>query len=149
MRWSIIVFLFIHSLLQAQVFEYNTIQKGQWNGAGETYSDVWGYAANGREYAIIGSARYIYFFDVTNPSNITLVDKFGPYTSTSWREFKTYGHYAYAVTDGADAGGLRIFDLQNLPDTVVQVRQTTAFFSKCHMPFIDEANGRLYCALAS
>ena len=145
MRWSIILLIFVQSL-QAQVFEYNTIQKGQWNGAGETYSDVWGYAANGREYAIIGSARYIYFFDVTNPANITLVDKFGPYTSTSWREFKTYGHYAYAVTDGADAGGLRIFDLQNLPDTVVQVRQTTAFFGKCHMPFIDEANGRLYCA---
>lgn len=146
MRLSIILLFLVHSLIQAQVFEYNTIQKGQWNGAGETYSDVWGYAANGREYAIIGSARYIYFFDVTNPSNITLVDQFGPYTSTSWREFKTYGHYAYAVTDGGDAGGLRIFDLQNLPDTVVQVRQTTAFFGKCHMPFIDEANGRLYCA---
>ena len=145
MRWSIILLLFVHSL-QAQVFEYNTIQKGQWNGAGEAYSDVWGYAANGREYAIIGSARYIYFFDVTDPVNIRLVDQFGPYTSTSWREFKTYGHYAYAVTDGPDAGGLRIFDLQNLPDTVVQVRQTTAFFGKCHMPFIDEANGRLYCA---
>ncbi len=145
MRWSLILLLFVQSL-QAQVFEYNTIQKGQWNGAGEAYSDVWGYAANGREYAIIGSARYIYFFDVTDPANIRLVDQFGPYTSTSWREFKTYGHYAYAVTDGPDAGGLRIFDLQNLPDTVVQVRQTTAFFGKCHMPFIDEANGRLYCA---
>lgn len=146
MRWSLILFLFVHSITQGQVFEYNTIQKGQWNGAGETYSDVWGYAANGREYAIIGSARYIYFFDVTNPSNITLVNQFGPYTSTSWREFKTYSHYAYAVTDGPDAGGLRIFDLQNLPNSVTQVRQTTAFFSKCHMPFVDEANGRLYCA---
>ncbi len=146
MKQLLIFFLFSHSWLQAQVYEFNTQLLGQWNGAGESYSDVWGYSSNGREYAILGSARYIYFFDVTNPASIRLVDKFGPYTSTSWREFKTYRHYAYAVTDGPDAGGLRIFDLQFLPDRVVQIRQTTAFFSKCHMPFIDEANGRLYCA---
>jgi len=148
MKWKVVVFLFFSSWLQAQVYEFNTTQLGQWNGAGEVYSDVWGYSAGGKEYAILGSARYIYFFEVTNPANIRLVDKFGPYTSTPWREFKTYSHYAYAVTDGADAGGLRIFDLQDIvtKDTVIQVRQTTAFFTKCHMPFIDEANGRLYCA---
>ena len=146
MKKLLIFILFLPFGLQAQVYEFNTQTLGQWNGAGEAYSDVWGYSANGREYAILGSARYIYFFDVTNPAAIQLVEKFGPYTSTSWREFKTYSHYAYAVTDGPDAGGLRIFDLQYLPDTVIQVRQTTAFFTKCHMPFIDEANGRLYCA---
>lgn len=134
------------SKLLAQVYEYKTTKLSQWNSAGTTYSDIWGYAANGREYAILGSATTIYFFDVTNPSSPVLVDQFGPFTATSWREFKTYGHYAYAVTDGPDAGGLRIFDLRSLPDTVIQVRQTTAFFTKCHMPFIDEAQGRLYCA---
>jgi len=145
---SVFALLFLSSILRAQVYEFNTTQLGQWNSAGEAYSDIWGYSAGGKEYAILGSARYIYFFEVTNPANIRLVEKFGPYTSTPWREFKTYSHYAYAVTDGPDAGGLRIFDLQNIAtlDTVVQVRQTTAFFTKCHMPFIDEANGRLYCA---
>jgi len=146
MKHLLFLFLFVSSWLNAQVYEFNTQSLGQWNGAGETYSDIWGYTALGREYAILGSAQYIYFFDVTNPTNIQLVDKFGPYTATSWREFKTYSHYAYAVTDGPDAGGLRIFDLQYLPDTVIQVRQTSAFFTKCHMPFIDEAKGRLYCA---
>lgn len=146
MKRAIILILFFQSWLQAQVYEFNTIRLANWNSAGEDYSDIWGYAVDGKEYAIIGSRTKILFFNITNPSNPILIDQFGPFTSTSWREFKTYGHYAYAVTDGPDAGGLRIFDLQYLPDTVIQVRQTTEFFTKCHMPFIDEANGRLYCA---
>lgn len=146
MKRAIIMIFFFQSWLQAQVYEFNTVRLSNWNGAGEDYSDVWGYAAAGKEYAIIGSRTKIYFLNITNPTAPVLIDEFGPFTSTSWREFKTYGHYAYAVTDGPDAGGLRIFDLQFLPDTVIQVRQTTQFFSKCHMPFIDESNARLYCA---
>ncbi|MDZ4707832.1 MAG: choice-of-anchor B family protein [Saprospiraceae bacterium] len=146
MKRVIILIFFVQSWLQAQVYEFNTMQMAHWNEAGEDYSDIWGYAAAGREYAIIGSRTKIYFIDVTNPTAPVVIEAFGPFTSTSWREFKTYSHYAYAVTDGPDAGGLRIFDLQYLPDTVIQVRQTTAFFTKCHMPFIDEANARLYCA---
>ncbi len=129
----------------SQVYESKTTQLSQWNNAGTTYSDIWGYAAGGREYAILGSSNYIYFFDVTNPGAPTVIKQFGPYTSTSWREFKTYSHYAYAVSE-VDNGGLRIFDLQYLPDSVHFVRQTNAFFNTCHMPFIDENNGRLYCA---
>lgn len=130
----------------AQVYEYRTTQLSQWNGAGTDYSDIWGYAAGGKEYAILGSATKIHFFNVTNPSSPVLIKSFGPFPSTSWREIKTYSHYAYTVSDGSDPGGLRIFDLQYLPDSVVMVRQTTAFFTLCHMPFIDEANARLYCA---
>ena len=33
------------------------------------YNDIWGYAADGREYAIVGSAAYVHFFDVTEPQN--------------------------------------------------------------------------------
>ncbi|MEP7320946.1 MAG: choice-of-anchor B family protein [Saprospiraceae bacterium] len=140
----VLVFSFLISFpIHAQVFEYRTTGLSQWN-LGNTYSDIWGYAANGREYAILGSATKIYFFNVTNPNNPVLIKEFGPYTSTSWREFKTYGHYAYAVSE-VDASGLRIFDLQYLPDSVSLVRTTNAFFSTCHMPFIDEANARLYC----
>ena len=146
MKRVIILIFFVQSCLQAQVYEFNTLQLAHWDEAGEDYSDVWGYAAGGREYAIIGSRTKIYFIDVTNPTAPIVIDEFGPFTSTTWREFKTFSHYAYAVTDGPDAGGLRIFDLQYLPDTVIQVRQTTAFFTKCHMPFIDETNARLYCA---
>lgn len=146
MKWTFILIFFFQSWLQAQVYEFNTSQLAHWNEAGEDYSDVWGYAADGREYAIIGSRTKIYFIDVTNPVVPVLIEEFGPFTATSWREFKTFSHYAYAVTDGPDAGGLRIFDLQYLPDTVIQVRQTIEFFTKCHMPFIDEANARLYCA---
>lgn len=143
---GLIVFLsFWFTNITSQVFEYKTTQLSQWNLAGTDYSDVWGYAAGGREYAILGGATKIFFFDVTNPSSPTLIKAFGPYTSTSWREFKTFSHYAYAVSE-VDQSGLRIFDLQYLPDSVVLVNQTNQFFNNCHMPFIDEANARLYCA---
>ena len=39
-----------------------------------TYNEVWGYASNGREYAIIGSSRGTHFFDITNPSSPVMVD---------------------------------------------------------------------------
>ena len=133
-------------LLDAQVYEYKTTKLSQWNGAGTEYSDIWGYAAGGKEYAILGSATRIIFFNVSDPASPVLIKSFGPFPSTSWREIKTYGHYAYTVSDVSDPGGIRIFDLQYLPDSVVMVRQTTAFFTLCHMPFIDEANARLYCA---
>jgi hypothetical protein len=149
MKWSWALWLvwIVGLPCYGQLYEHRTTQLAHWTTpVAGNYSDIWGYAANGREYAILGSNRHILFLDVTNPASPNLIRQFGPFTSTSWREFKTYGHYAYAVSDGADNTGLRIFDLRYLPDSVVQVRQTTAFFNTCHMPFIDEANGRLYCA---
>ncbi|MBK7435225.1 MAG: hypothetical protein IPI77_00180 [Saprospiraceae bacterium] len=44
----------------SQVFEYKTTRLAQWNQAGTDYSDVWGYAAAGREYAILGGATKIF-----------------------------------------------------------------------------------------
>lgn len=115
---------------------------------GYRYSDSWGYAANGREYAIIGSARFIHVFDVTEPTNPVEVLRHDGGTSTTWREFRTFGHYLYCITDATEEG-LRIFDLSPLPAAPVEVYHSSTFFARCHMLEVDEANQRLYCCGAN
>jgi len=107
------------------------------------YNDIWGYAAEGREYALIGSAAFVHFIDVTDPTNPILIDQFEGGDTTVWRDMKTFGEYAYAVSDGT-AEGMMVFDLSDLPNTVTKVNQVDSVFSRSHNIYIDEANGRLY-----
>ncbi|MEM6966332.1 MAG: choice-of-anchor B family protein [Bacteroidota bacterium] len=124
-------------------YDDNTIPD---NGSSQfAYNDIWGYAADGREYAIVGSAAYIHFFDVTNPWKPTLIDQFAGGDTTVWRDIKTFGKYAYAVSDRT-LEGMMIFDLSSLPDSIIKVDQTDIHFSEAHNIFIDEPNGRLYAA---
>lgn len=113
--------------------------------AGQVYSDIWGYAADGREYAIMGSIAKVHFLDVTNPASITEVANFNGGNNSLWRDFKTYQHYAYGVADHpGSTEGLMIFDLSNLPNSVSLVEQTTEFFNRAHNIFVDTTSGRLY-----
>ena len=119
-----------------------------WDGVIQEYNDIWGYAdGSGREYAIIGSYSNTHFIDITNPTAPQEVQRFLGNTSSSWRDFKTYGQYAYGVSEGD--GSLQIFDLSGLPNSVTKVYDSQAFFSNCHNIFIDEAHGRLYAVGAS
>ena len=97
-----------------------------------SYSAIWGYVApNGREYAILGTNTGTSFVDITDSANIQQVDFVSGVTS-SWREMKTYSHYAYVVSEGTNSG-LQIMDLQYLPDSVKLV--TTWFttgYTKTH-----------------
>ena len=83
-----------------------------------TYNEVWGYAKDGREYAIIGSTRGTHFFDVTNPSSPIQVD-FVIGRDTGFqivhRDYHDYRGYLYMVSDEGDAS-LQIVDLSFLPD---------------------------------
>ena len=110
---------------------------------GVVYNDCWGYAAGGREYAIVGSAQRIHFFDITDPADIVQVNSFAGGANSIWRDMKTYGHYAYSVADQGSEG-LMIFNLSNLPTSVSKSAQLTTWFTKSHNIFVDEANGRLY-----
>jgi len=86
-----------------------------------SYSALWGYTApNGREYAILGTNVGTSFVDITDSANIREVDSVKGLTST-WREMKTYSHYAYVVSEATNSG-LQIIDLQYLPDSVKLVR---------------------------
>lgn len=110
------------------------------------FNDLWGYEApDGKEYAIVGTSQYVYFWDITDTSNIFLADQHKPGYHSDWRDFKTYDHYAYGVTDqGTSQEGLLIYDLMDLPDSVRFVKAVTSDFLRAHNIFIDTLNAKLY-----
>ncbi len=111
-------------------------------GESRSYNDLWGYEADGREYAILGSCWGTHFIDVTDPYNPVEVNSFkGQNSASTWRDFKTNDHYAYGVGDGG-GHSLQIFDLQYLPDSVVKVYDEDSLSQSAHSIFID--NDRAY-----
>jgi len=126
----------------------NMSQLSNWDGVIQEYNDIWGYVDDAdREYAIIGSYSNTHFIDISTPTAPREVQRFPGNTSSSWRDFKTYRHYAYGVSEGD--GSLQIFDLSSLPNSVTKVYDSQAFFSNCHNIFIDEKHDRLYAVGAS
>lgn len=112
--------------------------------SGLRFNDIWGYAApDGREYAIIGSRNFTHFIDITDPQNPVEVDREAGQGNCTWRDFKTYGHFAYGVGEYCDSG-LEIYDLSTLPDSVDRVYDSNEFFTDAHNVWIDTAKGRLY-----
>lgn len=153
MMYKAIIFfsLAFPSLLEGQG-QLNMSLLGRWDdpalpSAGSIrYNDIWGYAdCEGNEYAIVGSAGYIHFFDITAPSNPVEVARFAGSVNSIWRDFKTYGDFAYAVADQGN-DGLMVFDLSQLPDSVSLAFQDNSRFTRSHNVFIDEPTGRLYLA---
>lgn len=125
-----------------------------WNEAGITpsslynspYNEVWGYAKDGREYAIIGSSRGTHFFDVTNPSLAVMVDFVQGRDTGSQivhRDYHDYQGYLYMVTDEGN-GSLQIVDLSYLPDSVSVVYDQDTAIKLSHNIFIDSASGKMY-----
>jgi choice-of-anchor B domain-containing protein len=87
------------------------------------FNELWGYADTIKhtEYIIMGSTDSIYFFDVTDPAKIKLCDvEASRDRGCINRDFQTYSHYAYAVSDVC-AGSLQVFDMDYLPDSVHKV----------------------------
>lgn len=122
---------------------------GQWDpdtlptAGTREYNDIWGYTdCDGKEYAIIGSAGMVHFVDINTPAEPVEIARFPGGGVTTWRDMKVYRDRAYAVSD-ATAEGLMIFDMSQLPDTVIKTYQSNVFFGSAHNIFID--NGRLYC----
>jgi len=110
--------------------------------SGVQYNDVWGYANDSGEFAVVGNSEYILFLDVTDPANIPApLLQFDAGSPEIWRDFKTYGNYIYGVCDSCNEG-LHIFEADGA--TVTHVLSTNQFFGSAHNIFIDEANDRLY-----
>ncbi|MBK8557047.1 MAG: choice-of-anchor B family protein [Lewinellaceae bacterium] len=142
-RWTLLFLLFgVCNFLWAQ--GSNVTLMGTWDGASLDYSDIWGYVdPSGGEYAIIGSLTKIHVVDVTVPSAPALVGELTPGNSSIWRDFKTYGNYAYGVADQGTEG-LVVIDLSNVPSSISLAGQYSIDFKRAHNVFIDTQNGRLY-----
>ena len=74
---------------------------------------IWGYAKDGREYALVSADRGMIIADVTNPDTPVVIVQI-PDSSIGLQEIRTFDHYAYAATS---QHGLLIVDLSGLPDS--------------------------------
>jgi choice-of-anchor B domain-containing protein len=107
----------------------------------EGYNDCWGYVApDGREYALLGVRNGTSILDITDTNNVTEV-VFIPSASSTWKDIKTYQHYAYVVTEAS--GGMQIIDLSDLPNSATVVGTVTDFQSS-HNIYIDVPNAIIY-----
>lgn len=69
----------------------------------------------GNEYAIVGTYDGTSIVDITDPTAPVEVE-FVNGNNSIWREMRTYGNYAYVVTEAG--GGLLCIDLSGLPGSV-------------------------------
>ena len=111
-----------------------------------TYNEIWGYAKNGNEYAIIGTTAGTHIFDVTVPESSTEVEFIegalvGP--QVIHRDYHDYADYLYMVCDEGQST-LQIADLRFLPDSAPVVYDSDALFPRSHNIFIDTASARMY-----
>ena len=108
LKWMLLWCLWVPTLCWGQSLQplgnldYNT-----------AVSDVWGYATDGHEYALVGLFNGFSLVDVTDPTQPTEVF-FTPGPSTAWRDCFAWQDRAYVISEGGD--GLLIVDLSPLPD---------------------------------
>lgn len=107
-------------------------------------NDIWGYVDTaGNEYALVGKRNGLSVVSLADTNN--LVEIFGEQAVNSvWRDIKTWGNYAYVTNESS--GGLAIYDLSTLPDSVKSVSYFTGVnyaVNSVHNIFIDE-NGVAY-----
>ena len=116
------------------------------NGLGGSYTEVYGYADQNREYAILGSTYGTHIIDVTDPlSSIEVTRVQGAFSSSTvtHRDYHTMGKYLYAVCDQGEST-LQIIDLSNLPESVEVVYDSDELFSRSHNIFIDTLVQKMY-----
>jgi len=85
-------------------------------GANEA-QDSWGWTdpLDGKEYAIVALDNGTAFVNITDPINPIYLGRLNSHSggSSLWRDVKTYGNYAYIVSEVND-DGVQVFDLTTL-----------------------------------
>ncbi len=110
--------------------------------AGANFNDVWGYVApNGDEYALLGATTGMIVVDCTNPAQPVQRGYF-PWATSTWRDMRTYGHYAYVSSEGG--AGFQIIDLANPNAPVSLGTFGTGNSNNAHNVCIDTGTGKLY-----
>ena len=147
---SLILFSFVGETKAQLAPTVNMTLRSQLPFAGQKCANICGYAANGKEYALVGNTNGTGIVDVTDPVNPILLKQVMALNSL-WREIKVYQHYAYVTTEAAGQG-LQIIDLANLslptPDVVVKDFKgpdgNLVLISNIHSLHIDVGKGFLY-----
>ncbi len=103
----------------AAMAQFNLTMLGHLPYPSNTCAGIWQYVDSvGNEYALVGVNDRLAIVDVTNAANPVEVFAVPALTGQTslWREVKTYGKYAYAVSEGG--GGVIIVNLSYLPDSI-------------------------------
>ena len=116
------------------------------NYLGGSYTDVYGLAINGREFAVLGSTMGAHIIDVTNPTQsieVAFVPGAFQGSAVTHRDYFHMDNYLYAVCDQG-ASTLQIIDISNLPNLVNVVYDSDALIATSHNLFIDVQTQKLY-----
>ncbi len=114
------------------------------------YNEIWGYAADGREYAIMGSTMGTHIFDVTDPSNpdeIHFIMGGTAGVNIIHRDYHDNKGYLYAVADEGNNSTLQIIDLKNLPESINVVYDSKEYIRRAHNIFIDPTSDIMYALI--
>src|SRR5262249_38653080 len=109
-------------------------------------ASCYGYVSpSGREYALIGTSAGMSIVEGSQPGNPQIVAQIAGNPSL-WRDVRTFGHYAYVVTE--NAGGIQVVDLSNVDAGAAPLVNTvTAGGSlNTHTVEINQQSGFLYRA---
>ncbi|MBM4165628.1 MAG: choice-of-anchor B family protein [Ignavibacteria bacterium] len=88
---------------------------------GTYFSSCWGWTSpEGEEFAFIGTALGTGIYSLAGDTLREIQFISGPQASYAYREFKTYKHYLYIVSEGGS--GVQIVNLEFLPDTALLVK---------------------------
>lgn len=113
------------------------------------YNEIWGFAINDHEYAILGSSLGTHFIDVTDTDNVFeayFIEGKESNASIIHRDYHDNNGFLYAVADEG-VSSLQIIDLRFLPDSISVAYDSAQLLSTSHNIFIDEEQDRLYsCA---
>ena len=132
---------------------YNLSLLGTYDWNNTEGNDIWGWAdQNGNEYALVGLNNGFSVVNVSNP-NSPNEEFFITDLNSTWRDVKTFGHYAYVTTE-ANAG-LLIVDLSDMTGNTFYHQTlfsnsngSSTEFTAAHNIYIDE-NGVAYIFGAS
>ena len=105
---------------------YNLTLESTVNWTGKYVANIWGFAKDGKEYALVGVSNGMVVVDVTDPVAPVIIKQLTDTISSLWREIKTYGNYAYVTSEGTTPlgyGGVGIANLTNLPDTAIPFKK--------------------------
>ena len=113
-------------------------------------SDIWGWTdpETLREYALVGRSDSLAFVDVSTPTAPIYLGSLPTHTfNYLYRDVKTFGNYAYIVSDVANHG-MQVFDLTRLrdlseaPDEFWQPDAHYGRFGNAHNIVINPESGR-------
>ena len=112
-QFYLLVLILNYNSIQAQTQDFNLTQISNLSYS-QDLNDIWGYVdTSGVEYALVGTrtgTSIVSLANVSNPVEILFI----PGANSTWRDLKTWGHFAYVTCDQGN-DGLLIIDLSPLP----------------------------------